>query len=1042
MGRSKVASDELLVMAKEEDIDIMMVQEPYVVEGRVAHMNRISNTVIECLGTDDRPWACLVSLNEDYTLTMIKQVCTAHCVCAHVIGPTGEFYVVSVYCQFSRRIEDFLVQLRSVLVVTRGKKTIIGMDANAISALWNFEGPVSESGSNYANGQLLEEFIMEHCLVPLNAPGNPSTFTKGRYSIDVSLVTSDMAANLWLWKVWDARILSDHRPITFSLTREEGLDVFKSRRFNTAKANWRKFSKIVDRSTRSLVGCALDDRSDIEAFVDLLTNVVVKASDSSMPVKKRHKKSVPWWSRELTDMKKRVNRLRREYQREVIHELRQNKKAFYLRERKAYTRRASSARQSSWRAFIEKESENEAYGLVYKIATERVSARKALETVVLDGVATVDWQETAKGMLDGLFGRQERASVQVRPLARPVLEHLEWGQRETEKAIRKMKKGKAPGEDRIEVEHLRYITKSRLFGQVVRLLNACFRLGVFPSQWKCGSVRVLLKSRDKDPALVKSYRPICLLSVMSKVLERLMSESLRPVIMDQRFASEHQYAYRKGRGTVNAIERLRNIISGMNDGIVLAVFFDISGAFDNLRWKDVMDELTLRGCPAQLCNLVQDYLSERKVAINERHCRIVKELDKGCPQGSILGPEFWNICLDGLLRALESEGISFVAYADDLVILVGGGSRRKIEREAQKAADLVSGWCNEKGLSLSESKSELLLIRDKVLKGNARKRHAAGSLSGSVKNVGKGGVRPPSVKVNGKNLKLASSVRYLGVTFKSGLLLSEHVQVAGDRAKRTVMSLMRVSRANWGLSCRYMSMIYRSVYVPTVLYAVEAWGDLAGPLSRKLEQIQRFALHRVCKTYCTCSTVALQVLACEMPMDLLVKQKIGRYRISKGLAFVWNDWAYECNADKSEGLHALNEKAMNEWNDRWISSEKGMVTRYFFPTVKDRLACTHLRLSHYVVQFMSGHGNFKAKLRGFGLNESGECGCGLEDTAMHELFECDLFEDERMGLRECADRLGIVWPPSCQQLVQTQEMFKAFEGFCITVGRKKELLSL
>ena len=70
-------------------------------------------------------------------------------------------------------------------------------------------------------------------------------------------------------------------------------------------------------------------------------------------------------------------------------------------------------------------------------------------------------------------------------------------------------------------------------------------------------------------------------------------------------------------------------------------------------------------------HILRDYLHDRRMTLIENYDRKTKKLSKGAPQGSVVGPDSWNICLDGMLQELEENGIRALAYADDISIVVG-----------------------------------------------------------------------------------------------------------------------------------------------------------------------------------------------------------------------------------------------------------------------------------------------------------------------------------------------------------------------------------
>lgn len=113
-----------------------------------------------------------------------------------------------------------------------------------------------------------------------------------------------------------------------------------------------------------------------------------------------------------------------------------------------------------------------------------------------------------------------------------------WTVEEVTKVMKSLKNGKSPGDDLTEAEMIKNILDTRFLWILTNLYNGCVKYGVFPAVWKLGVLRVLLKSLDKDPSASRYYRPICLLSILSKVLEKLMKLSLRPWLVHPSFSSD------------------------------------------------------------------------------------------------------------------------------------------------------------------------------------------------------------------------------------------------------------------------------------------------------------------------------------------------------------------------------------------------------------------------------------------------------------------------------------------------------------------------
>ena len=119
-----------------------------------------------------------------------------------------------------------------------------------------------------------------------------------------------------------------------------------------------------------------------------------------------------------------------------------------------------------------------------------------------------------------------------------------------------MKTGKAPGLDGIPNEVLKLVI---LYYPELLLstFNVCLKEGKFHNDWKRQKL-VLLRKGDKPLNRVSSYRPLCLLDTMGKLLESLILQRLKTHMEGKNGMSDRQYGFRKGRSTINAVQELVN----------------------------------------------------------------------------------------------------------------------------------------------------------------------------------------------------------------------------------------------------------------------------------------------------------------------------------------------------------------------------------------------------------------------------------------------------------------------------------------------------
>ncbi|KAL7295028.1 hypothetical protein TKK_0011631 [Trichogramma kaykai] len=364
------------------------------------------------------------------------------------------------------------------------------------------------------------------------------------------MVSVSIAERIRQWSVIDECTSSDHRAIAISIQGRKplvnsctynGTDP----RYNTKKAKWHKFREELTKNATT-ISEDIDGTNKIDVWVKSITERIHKAADKSMPKKKQYRKSVPWWTQELTSSKKRAHRARKLWQAEQSPEAKEAKKQLYRVELRRYSSKVRAAKKQSWRQFVNKASSEDYYGILYKIFNDKMTPERAMSCISVEGTHTVDWKTTMETLMKALFGKSDDSNVRVTgTVAQTVTAWERWTMTDLRQAIKKTKKGKAPGQDKVEAEMFIEMTKGPVTSDLLDLFNECRRQGYFPTAWKDAKLVTLLKSADKDVTNPESYRPICLLSIISKTMERLINNSIKPVLLDQRYASDRQYGYRE-----------------------------------------------------------------------------------------------------------------------------------------------------------------------------------------------------------------------------------------------------------------------------------------------------------------------------------------------------------------------------------------------------------------------------------------------------------------------------------------------------------------
>ena len=199
---------------------------------------------------------------------------------------------------------------------------------------------------------------------------------------------------------------------------------------------------------------------------------------------------------------------------------------------------------------------------------------------------------------------------------------------------------------------------------LILIFNGALSSGTFPDKWKISKIVPVFKSGDK--CNISNYRPISLLSNLSKIFERVIHDRLYPIL--HQHISMYQHGFIKGRSTTTNLMHITQIIASALDNRqqVDVLYTDFSKAFDTLNHIFLLEKLSNVGLSKSLICLFHSYLSSRSsfVTYNNFHSYSFA-VQSGVPQGFFLGPLFFSIFINDLISSLNCP---VLAYADDLKI--------------------------------------------------------------------------------------------------------------------------------------------------------------------------------------------------------------------------------------------------------------------------------------------------------------------------------------------------------------------------------------
>ena len=239
------------------------------------------------------------------------------------------------------------------------------------------------------------------------------------------------------------------------------------------------------------------------------------------------------------------------------------------------------------------------------------------------------------------------------------------------------------------------------------IINLCLVQGEVPEDFKIGKVTPIHKSGAKN--IMDNYRPVTVLPLCSKILERCVHSQLMDHLENHKLLSKNQHGFRRKRNTeITATIFVDTIRRNMDEGrLTGAIFIDLSKAFDTLSHSQIINNLSNYGVYDTEMEFFINYLFNRKQCVNfQNTISQTESITSGVPQGSILGPLLFLLSFDGVADVVRESDI--LMYADDTVIYTSSKNCDELQQKLSADFARVADWMerNELITNMKAGKTE------------------------------------------------------------------------------------------------------------------------------------------------------------------------------------------------------------------------------------------------------------------------------------------------------------------------------------------------
>ena len=497
---------------------------------------------------------------------------------------------------------------------------------------------------------------------------------------------------------------------------------------------------------------------------------------------------------------------------------------------------------------------------------------------------------------------------------------------EVEKIVSGLSNSSSFGMDNIDTFTVKLI-KSEIIPALTHIINLSISSQEFPLFWKRSKIIPLHKKEDLlNP---KNYRPVAIVPIFSKVLERVIFNQLVTYLTENELIHPNHHAYRVSHNTTTALIQMYDVwLQALEGGELAGVcFLDMSAAFDIVDHPLLIKKLELYGFQSNVTNWIQSYLSDRSqcVCIDGTLSKLLP-VRHGVPQGSILGPLLYTLFTNEVPEVVHDhlprntarpsynmsckECGSISCYADDTTYSCSDSDPVIISEKMSAKFTAISDFMINNKLKLNDDKTHLMVM-------TTSQKRKKGNPNDQVKITTPTEIITPS-----------TSEILLGAWIHQDMKWDEHLQNGEGNLIRSLSTRIgALKKIGKVASFRNRKLIANGIFLSKLSYLIALWGGCNLDLLKSLQILQNRAARIVTKLDWKTSTAVILSQCGWLSVNQLVVYhsvvmvfKVLQNKQPKPLHSMFPlDYSYNTSQARSKSIKQTGHPSLDLWQDsfRW-----------------------------------------------------------------------------------------------------------------------------